>query len=59
MSTDALKALATAVAAIDHSASNAEIVASRSEIAHVESKEAQVTEELRRLADRIHNFAAP
>ncbi len=59
MSTDALKALATAVAAIDHSASNAEIVAIRSEIAHVESKEAQVTEELRRLAGQIQNFAAP
>lgn len=55
----ALQALQAALARIDHAAVNAEIAAIRTELAHVEAKESEVTEELRRLADRIQNFAAP
>lgn len=59
MSAEALRAVAAELARIDHSAANAEISALKAEIAHAESREQAVRDEIGRLAERIGAYMRP
>ncbi|MBA4007435.1 MAG: hypothetical protein C0486_01480 [Erythrobacter sp.] len=56
---EALSALKAALDRIDHSESNAEIRSIKADIAHAESKDKAVRDEIGKLADRIGAFSRP
>lgn len=54
-----LKALAAALDRIDFATGNAEIESVRAELAHVEAKDAEIRDELSRLAEQIRSYRGP
>lgn len=56
---EALGALQAALDRIDHTAANAEIQSIKADIAHAESKDKAVRDEIGKLADRIGAFSRP
>lgn len=59
MSAAALKALEAALARIDYASGNGEVEAVRVELAHVEAKDAEIRDELSRLAEKIRDYRGP